>query len=163
MAAAKKSRITAEDLYRFELITDAQISPNGKFIVYTVQRIDKKTEKKLSNLWRVPTEGGKARQFTYGDHSDSMPRWSPDSQEIAFLSNRGNNGKPPQLYIIPVDGGEARPLTNLKGVIGDFEWSPDGKQFAIIFRKKDKEVLEREGDEDKKKLGVVSRHVTTTQ
>ncbi len=163
MAAAQKSRITAEDLYRFELITDARISPDGKFIVYAVQRVDKKTEKKYSNLWRVSTEGGQPRQFTYGDHSDSMPRWSPDSQEIAFLSNRSNNEKPAQLHIIPVDGGEARPLTNLKGTIGDFAWSPDGKQFALMFRKKDKDALEREDDEDKKKLGIVSRHITSTR
>ncbi|MFQ5421981.1 MAG: S9 family peptidase, partial [Anaerolineae bacterium] len=155
--------ITAEDLYRFELITDARISPDGRYIIYAVQRIDQKTEKKYSNLWRVSTEGGRPRQFTYGDHADTMPLWSPDSQEIAFLSNRGNTEKPPQLYIIPVDGGEARPLTNLKGVIGDFAWSPDGKQFVCMFRKQDKEALERDGDEQKKKLGIVSRHITSAR
>ena len=163
MAADKRRVITAEDLYRFELITDAYISPDGKYIVYTVQRVDKKSEKKFSNLWRVPADGGKPRQFTYGDHTDSKPRWSPDSQEIAFLSNRGNSEKPPQLYIIPVDGGEARPLTDLKGVIGDFQWSPDGKQFAVMFRQQDQEALEREADEQKKKLGIVSRHITTAR
>ena len=160
MAATKMKLISAEDLYRFELITDARISPNGKHIVYTVQRTDKKTEKKHTNLWLISTTGGRARQFTYGDQSDSMPRWSPDSSEIAFISNRGN-AQQAQIYIIPVDGGEARPLTDLKGMIGDYSWSPDGKQFLLMFIKTDKAVLDREADEQKKKLGVVARHITT--
>jgi dipeptidyl aminopeptidase/acylaminoacyl peptidase len=107
-----------------------------------------------------PTDGSQpARQFTYGDQSDSSPRWSPDGRFIAFLSNRKDE-KQPQLYLIPTFGGEARPLTDLKGSIGSFEWSPDGKQFICQFRQKDEEAIEREEDEQKKKLGVVARHIT---
>lgn len=159
MPARKKRGITAEDLYRFQLITDCQISPDGRHVIFCIQRVDKKTEKKYSNLWIAPTEGGRARPFTYGDQVDSQPKWSPDGSEIAFISNRGDEEQP-QIYIIPFHGGEARPLTNLKGTIGAFEWSPDGKRFVCQFRKKDKEAIEREKDERKKELGVVSRHVT---
>jgi dipeptidyl aminopeptidase/acylaminoacyl peptidase len=155
----KKRRITAEDLYRFKLIPDCKISPDGDHIVYCLHRVDKKTEKKYANLWIVPTSGGPARQFTYGDQSDTQPRWSPDGKKIAFISNRKDE-KQPQIYIIPFQGGEARQVTNLKGEIGSFEWSPDGKRFVCQFRKKDKEEMEREKDEQKKKLGVVSRHIT---
>ncbi len=161
MPTRKKRLITAEDLYRFQLITDCQISPDGRHVVFCVQRVDKKTEKKYSNLWVVPTGRGRARQFTYGDQVDSQPKWSRDGSEIAFISNRGNeNEKQPQIYTIPFHGGEARPLTNLKGEIGVFEWSPDGKQLVCQFRKKDKEAIEREEDERKKSMGIVSRHIT---
>ncbi len=159
MPARKKRRITAEDLYRFQLITDCQISPDGQHVVFCVQRVDKKTEKKYSNLWIAPTDRGRARQFTYGDQVDSQPKWSPDGSEIAFVSNRDDE-KQPQIYVIPFHGGEARPLTDLKGEFETFEWSPDGKQLVCQFRKKDKEAIEREEDEQKKKLGVVSRHIT---
>jgi len=159
MPTRKKRRITAEDLYRFQLITDCQISPDGLNVVFCVQRVDKKTEKKYSNLWIAPTDRGRARQFTYGDQTDSQPKWSPDGSEIAFVSNRGDE-KQPQIHVIPFHGGEARPLTDLKGEIAAFEWSPDGKQLVCQFRKKDKEAIEREEDEQKKKLGVVSRHIT---
>lgn len=155
--------ITAEDLYQFELITDARIAPNGRTTICTIQRVDRKTEKKHSNLWLADTQTGQLRQFTYGDWSDSSPRWSPDGRTIAFLSNRADE-KQAQLYLIPLDGGEARALTSLKDMsIGSLEWSPDGKQILCAIRRKDQEAIERDADEQKKKLGIVARHITTTR
>jgi dipeptidyl aminopeptidase/acylaminoacyl peptidase len=158
MALRKKRHITAEDLYRIQLISSCSISPDGRHVVFCLQGVDRNSEKKYSNLWIVPTEGGRARQFTHGDQIDSQPKWSPNGNEIAFISNRGDE-KQPQIYIIPFSGGEARQLTKGKGTIGDFEWFPDGKQLAFSLRKKDREDIEREKDEKKKKLGVVSRHI----
>jgi dipeptidyl aminopeptidase/acylaminoacyl peptidase len=155
----KKRHIIAEDLYRFQLIYDCQISPDGRQVVFNLRRVDKKSQKEYVNLWLVPVDGGGARQFTYGDQVDRQPRWSPDGHQIAFISNRGDE-KQPQIYVIPIDGGEARPLTKLKGEIGSFQWSPDGQRLVCAFRKKDKAALEREEDEQKKELGVVDRHIT---
>jgi len=162
MPTKKKSKpktISAEDLYRFEFITDMRISPGGDHVAYSVQRVDKTTEKKYMNLWIVPSKGGKPKQFTYGDHVDCHPRWSPDGKEIFFISNRGSETQS-QIYIIPLDGGEGRLLTNLTGTIGGFNLSNDGKKLVMEFRKKDKEQLERDKDDQKKKLGVVARHYT---
>jgi dipeptidyl aminopeptidase/acylaminoacyl peptidase len=64
MAKLKKRRITAEDLYRFRLVSDCRISLDGRHVVFCIQRVDKKTEKKYSNLWIVPTNGEPACQFT---------------------------------------------------------------------------------------------------
>jgi dipeptidyl aminopeptidase/acylaminoacyl peptidase len=159
MAFRKKRHITAEDLYRIQLISSCSISPDGRHVVFCLQGVDRNSEKKYSNLWIVPTDGGRARQFTHGDQIDSQPKWSFDGNEIAFTSNRGDE-KQSQIYIIPFSGGEARQLTKGKGTIGDFEWSPDSKQLAFSLRKKDREDVELEKDEKKKKLGVVSRHIT---
>lgn len=158
MPPRKKRNVAEEDLYKLELIYDTRLSPDGQHVVYAVQRVDPKNEKKYTNLWVVPTEGGKPRQFTYGDHYDGQPRWSPDGSQIAFLSNRRDQDKPAQIYLIPFTGGEARPLTEIKGSIEKFSWSPDGEQLLCTVRKTDPEVLEREKDEQKKKLGVVTRH-----
>lgn len=159
MPEANKRLITAEDLYNITLISGVRISPDGQYVVYAVHRVDQKTEKKYANLWVAAADGSTPpRQFTYGDQNDVTPRWSPDGQQIAFLSNRGDKEKPPQVYLISFGGGEARALTDIPGSIQSLCWSPDGKHLVSAVRKTDAEALEREKDEQKKKLGIVSRH-----
>ncbi|MGA1821592.1 MAG: prolyl oligopeptidase family serine peptidase [Thermoplasmatota archaeon] len=161
MARTKKTKITPQDLYDLRNVTGAAISPDGKNVAYTVQRIDRSKEKKYSNIWIVPTTIGKTRQFTHGSQNDRDPKWSPDGSEIAFLSNREDE-KQFQLNVIPFNGGEAQRITDLKGTISAFEWSPDSREFVISFRKKDKEEIERENDPSKKELGVVYRRFDRT-
>lgn len=158
MATRKLRMITAEDLYQFNTVTEARIAPNGDNVVYTVQRVDRKTEKKYTNLWIASTKDGQPHPFTTGDQHDGSARFSPDGKQIAFLSDRSDMEKPAQIYLIPFFGGEAYKLTQIEGEIGDISWSPDGKQILCTVVKKDVEVLEREKDEQKKKLGVVARH-----
>ncbi len=161
MTGPKKSLrpITAQDLYALQLLTDVRISPDARQVVYGVQRVDRKTEKKYANLWMAAVDGSGERQFTQGDQTDASPRWSPDGRMLAFLSSR-KEGEDAQVYLIDADGGEARRLTDLKGEISSLAWSPDGKSLLLEFTAKDKEVIDREADEQKKKLGVVSRHYT---
>jgi len=155
-----KRPFTADDLYKFKLVSDPQLSPDGTQVVFTVQRVDRATEKKHTNLWLVGTDGGEPRPLTHGDHTDSQPRWGENGRLIHFLSNRGDT-KQPQLYTLSLDGGDARQLTNLQGSFGGFSLSPDGKRLLLQFRQKDAEAIARESDEQAKKLGVVARHITS--
>lgn len=157
MPAKKKRLITAQDLYKILVLSDARLSPSGEHVIYSLQRVDPKTEKKYTNLWAIPTNGSQASQFTFGDQIDIHPRWSPNGSQIAFLSNRADQEKPPQIYLINFNGGEARSLTMIEGTIGDFSWSPDGKRLVCTVRKTDPELIEQSSDEQKKKLGVVFR------
>ena len=156
--------LTAESLYQMEQINSADFSPDGSQVVFTVQRVDEKTEQKHNNLYVVATDGeSKPRRFTYGDWSDSQPRWSPDGSAIAFMSNRGNPQQQ-QLYVLPLNGGEARPVTTLQGsMMFEYAWSPDGSKFFATILEMDDDVKERMADEQKKKLGVVAHHITDVQ
>ncbi len=154
-----KRPLTADDLYKFKPVSDPQLSPDGAQVVFTVQRVDRITEKKHTNLWIVATDGGESRPLTHGDHVDSMPRWGKHGRLIHFLSNRADE-KQPQLYTLSLDGGDARRLTDLQGTFGSFTPSPDGERLLLQFRKKDAEAIAREEDEQAKKLGVVARHIT---
>lgn len=121
--------VETEDLYRYRLLSDPQVSPDGLTAAYVLTRLRKKKNDYASNIWLVPTDGsGAPRQFTAGPHRDMLPRWSPDGRRLAFVSTR--SGKP-QIWTIPVDGGEAIQLTRSKRGLADFGWSPDGRW--IIF------------------------------
>ncbi|MGD8855475.1 MAG: prolyl oligopeptidase family serine peptidase, partial [Chloroflexota bacterium] len=150
--------VEAEDLYRLLVLSDSQISPDGRQVVFCVDRADRESEKKYTNLWIVQTDDGQARQLTQGDQNDRHPRWSPDGQTIAFLSNRADE-KQSQIYLLPMTGGDARPLTALQGEFATFLWSPDGSELLCQFRKKDQEAVEREADPQKKELGIVARRI----
>jgi dipeptidyl aminopeptidase/acylaminoacyl peptidase len=156
----EKRKIAAEDLYRIQTPGSPRLSPDGSKVVFLLQRVDQTTQKKYSNLFMVSVKDSVQKQFTFGDQSDSAPQWSPDGKTIAFLSNRGDKEKPAQIYLLPVAGGEANPLTSFEGAITDFQWSPDGKKILFGGFKFDAEVIERQKDENRKKLGVVERHIT---
>lgn len=159
MPDQKLRKITAEDLYNFEVLSSPQISPSGEAVIYCVQHVERKTEKKFANLWMVGTApGSQPRQYTFGDQSDSSPRWSPDGKTIGFISNRGDKEKPAQIYLIDTTGGEARPLTKIEGKLEDFIWLPDGKSILCTVRKTDAEVLEREKKPELKSLSTPVRH-----
>jgi dipeptidyl aminopeptidase/acylaminoacyl peptidase len=152
-------RINAQDLYRMELIMDSEISPNGNKAIFVVERVKQELEKKYSNLWLSNFQESTNRIFTTGDQKDLSPTWSPNGDEIAFLSNRQEE-KQFQIYLISALGGEARKLTQLDGEFGKISWSPNGKKIIFEFRKKDPESLNRENNELQKKLGITARRIT---
>ena len=92
MARKKRRLIKAKDLYKIKVVSDLRISPSGEQVVYSIQRIDPKTEEKFCSLWIQPTKGGKAEKFTFGNHKDNQPKWSPDGKKIAYLSDRDDQG-----------------------------------------------------------------------
>jgi dipeptidyl aminopeptidase/acylaminoacyl peptidase len=65
-------------------------------------------------------------------HSEGNLAWSPDSKQIAFLSDAAKTGQL-QLYVISADGGTPKKLTNVKGFLDAPHWSPDGKTLAVLF------------------------------
>src|SRR4030042_6393757 len=128
MATRKNRRtVTAEDLYQFNTVPEVRISPDGLNVLYTVQRVERKTEKKYTNLWVAPMGNGEPKQFTTGAQHDANGRWSPDGQQIAFLSDRGNKDKPEQIYLIRFTGGEASRLTQIDGEIRGMTWCSGGR------------------------------------
>lgn len=128
-AAAAQSRIpTLDDLLTLKSIGATQISPDGKWIAYTVNYGDFKQDAFVTQIWFANTDTGKILQLTRGDKSSTNPRWSPDGQGLAFLSNRLEDKN--QIFLIDPSGGEAQQLTKSETAINNFAWSEDGKTIA---------------------------------
>jgi dipeptidyl aminopeptidase/acylaminoacyl peptidase len=129
--AQQKTRpMQVDDLFRLKRVADPQISPNGKWVVYTVTTIDDpKNNKSSSNLWLASSDGKTRKQLTTTTKKDRQARWSPDGKSILFVSTRSGT---PQLWIIDMDGGEARQLTTISTGVAEPSWSRDGKQIAFV-------------------------------
>ncbi len=125
-----KHPITIDHLFELQLVSDPQISPDGKTIAFVLTTPDLAGNQYGAHIWLVPSNGAApARQFTFGDSKDRAPRWSPDGKWLAFASDRDKEKKD-QLYVIALAGGEAHRLTDDALRPSAPVWSPDGTQIA---------------------------------
>jgi dipeptidyl aminopeptidase/acylaminoacyl peptidase len=127
--APKKRPLTVDDLFRFRRVSDPQVSPDGKTVVYVVGTVDLAANRTSANVWLAQTSGGSPCRLTTTAKSDRHPRWSPDGKHILFESTRSGET---QLWVIDVGGGEARQLTTLSSEARNGLWSRDGKQIAFV-------------------------------
>src|SRR5207237_87100 len=77
-------------------------SPDGKRIVYASY-----VGQPWHQLWVMPAQGGDAFPLSYGEFDNINPRWSPNGETIAYISNRGGNTS---LWLQQVSGGSQQPL-----------------------------------------------------
>src|SRR6202521_2549625 len=140
--------ITIDDYFQIREVTDPQLSPDGKWVAYSVSSSLLKEDKSESRIWMVPTAGGDPVPMTAEGLSSSHPRWSPDGRFLAFLSAR-NEGKT-QIWLLNRLGGEAQCLTDTPQSVEDFAWSPDSRRLVVILRDPSPEELVAAKNKDDK-------------
>jgi len=128
-AQAQRRVPTVDDLINVKTAGGAQISPDGKYVAYTVGETDWKQDAFVTQLWLVNVTTGKSIQLTRGDKSSGNPQWSPNGDWLAFTSSRV--GDKNQIFVIRPDGGEAMQLTKAENGVGGYSWSRDGKHIAF--------------------------------
>lgn len=131
-APPQKRPLRLDDLYRLRTVSDVQRSPDGAWVAYTVSTVDAKKDKNVSHIWLASWDGAQERQLTFSEEGESMPRWSADSKQIAFMSARGDACEKSQLWVLPMAGGEAARVSEFKKDMSDYAWSPDGKRMVVV-------------------------------
>jgi dipeptidyl aminopeptidase/acylaminoacyl peptidase len=124
--------IDLDDLGRLRGVSDAQISPDGTRVAYTVRATDLKKDRGETHIMVTSWDGKSTTALTAGRDSESRPRWSPDGRSLAFLSSRGDANHASQVWLLPMSGGEAQKVTELDRSVEEFDWSPDGKRMVLV-------------------------------
>jgi dipeptidyl aminopeptidase/acylaminoacyl peptidase len=159
--SAEQRPIQLADMFKFQRVSDPQISPDGKRIAYVVTNVLKDENRTDADIWVVNADGtGEPKKLVASPKHDRHPRWSPDGKWLAFESAREGTI---QIYLLPTDGGEAKKLTHLFTGASQPVWSPDGRYIAFVssvfpefsnlpFAEADKANREKQEQRDKSKV-----------
>ncbi len=128
LSSQEKRDPSFEEIISIRGINNPRISPDGNNILFQQGSTDWENNRFDTEIW-MSRGGGTPFQLTNNpDKSSSNPRWSPDGNWIAYLSDRGSKT---QIQIMRTNGGEPFELTNTKDGVSNFRWSPDGSQIAF--------------------------------
>ncbi|MCB9384759.1 MAG: S9 family peptidase [Bryobacterales bacterium] len=116
-------------LQRVVRVSDPQLSPDGARVAFVVERVFLADNAKERQIWIVPAEGGEPKQATFQGKSNTRPRWSPDSQSLAYVSDRSGKS---QIWLMHADGTQTRQITDLSTEADGVLFSPAGDR--IVFQ-----------------------------
>jgi dipeptidyl aminopeptidase/acylaminoacyl peptidase len=134
--AQDKHPFTFEDMMKLKRVGDPQVSPDGKWVLFSVVDVSLEANTKTPHSWIVPTVGDgsneKEREIVTDQDAD-RPRWAPDGKRFAFTSTKEGGS---QVWIADFDGAQGTvtkvsQLTHIATEASGELWSPDGKN--ILF------------------------------
>jgi dipeptidyl aminopeptidase/acylaminoacyl peptidase len=148
-SASGQRALTPADTLRFAGVGDAQISPDGEWVVYTVTTTEDNTTRStlwLARLNRLGAVSDRERitpdirtsteQLLPAGMNGSNPRWSPDGKRIAFLATKD---KQSGLWVITLAQRQPRFVAPVRATnfhipyAGEsITWSPDSRRIAYI-------------------------------
>ena len=134
--------MTPEVLLSLGRLSDPQLSPDGKTILYGVSYTDIGQNRSVRNLFTIPVEGADPTQLTMDGKSISSARWSVDGKSIFFLQE----GKLFQASIKNGKLGKRVLKADIPGGVDDYLLSPD--QSLMIYVKGVRSQVELPSDTD---------------
>jgi len=126
---ATPTAFSARDVFDLEWVTDPQISPDGRRVIYGRTNYDILKDTKQTALWIVNTNGGGMHALLSPKRQASSPRWSPDGRRVAFVSTTGGKS---EIVVRWIDSRREVRLAKLPESPAELSWSPDGTRIAFL-------------------------------
>jgi dipeptidyl aminopeptidase/acylaminoacyl peptidase len=129
-APAAVAPFTAEDLVRLKRVSDPQVSPDGRYVVFVQRETDLDANKGHTSLWLLELDiaGAQPRRLTDAAGSDSSPRWSSEGRALYFLSARSGSS---QVWRVSLGSAVAQRVTDYPLDVGSFRLSMRGELLAL--------------------------------
>src|SRR5579862_4550337 len=149
--AQAKHPFTFEDMMKLKRVGEPEVSPDGKWVIFSVVDVDLAANTKTPHIWIVPLGGGQEKDGVphvspnlrdvgsdereiIADQDADRPRWSPDGKRFAFVSTKEGGS---QIWIADFDNqaGKVTAVHRLTSIATEADgelWSPDGKN--ILFK-----------------------------
>ena len=146
---AQKLPFDASAMMRIARISEPALSPNGRTVAFTVQTPDVEKNTKPQQIYVLSIDGGTPRAIAQEGTQNERPRWSPDSRQIYFISNRNASSSTPapaaassstaapastssQIWVMDADGSHARQITHLSTEASGLLVTPDGRRLVFL-------------------------------
>ena len=124
LGAQQKRPITFEDFAAVRAVSDAQLSPDARTVLYAVRTTDVAANRRSGKTYSAVVGGGAPRPFPGEDVNASEARWSPDGRRVSYIAAG-------QLWVADADGGNRVQLTKLNGGATGPVWSASGSLIAF--------------------------------
>ena len=128
----KDNKMSPEVLLAFGRMSDPQVSPDGRHILYGVSYNSVEENRSVRNLFICNLDGSDPQQLTTSGKSIGNARWSNDGQKIAFTVGG-------QIWVAKISGkggswklGAMKKVSDVPGGISEFKLSPDQKKVMYI-------------------------------
>ena len=142
-------KLTTDHLFELHSVTNPIFSPSNEEALFVRTQINKEDNKYYSNLFHIQLETNQITQWTYGKERLSAIQWSPNGEQVSFLSNRDEKN---QLYVLNKNGGEAQVLTTLSSGVSSYLWSPCNEKIWLTSSVKNGLVIGETEEKEEKKL-----------
>lgn len=121
--------MTPEIMWKYGRESEAQISPDGNFVIYGVKRYDVPTNKSKNEIFIILTTGGQSRQLTSYVGQNYNARWRPDGKKIGYISDKSGSM---QIWEMNPDSSGKKQITDIPDGINNFEYAPSGNNILYI-------------------------------